>query len=77
MAKLLSKKYLRIIGEEPEWLVAALATYLNNNGIKIELLGKNIKAVTIIVCLGYMLFMLWNGDLGINPYIPMWESGAY
>ena len=38
---------------------------------------KNIKVLTIIVCLGYMLFLLWNGDLGINPYIPMWESGAY
>ena len=38
---------------------------------------KNIKVLTIIVYLGYMLFMLWNGDLGINPYIPMWESEAY
>lgn len=34
--KVEGKKYLRIIGEEPEWLVAALATYLNNNGISVE-----------------------------------------
>ena len=36
-----------------------------------------LKGTIITIAFVYMLFMLWNGDLGINPYIPIWESGVY
>lgn len=36
-----------------------------------------LKGIILGIAFVYMLFMLWNGDLGINPYIPIWESGSY
>ena len=36
-----------------------------------------LKGIILVIAFVYMIFSLWNGDLGINPYIPIWESGVF
>lgn len=35
------------------------------------------KWIILAVAFAYMIFMIWNGDMGLNPYTPIWESGVY
>ncbi len=36
-----------------------------------------IKGIVITLYFLYMIIMLWHGDMGLNPYIPIWEAGTY
>ena len=38
---------------------------------------KIFKTSIVVVYFLYMIMLLFNGDMGLNPYVPVWISGNY